>query len=87
MKRLADSVNKRLCEPLPQTTADYLYRVCGSAGALALDTSLLASYLETDFAVDFDALCRLHAMAAKIRSFSEEMADLINVLEEKEVMP
>ena len=86
MKKLADTLNPK-CEKITQKAHGYLFKVSGSAEALAWDAHLLSDYLSKTGALDYDGYVRLHTIAAQANAISNEIVDLINAIAEKDIEP
>lgn len=86
MKKLADTLNPK-CKKITQEAHDYLFKVSGGAESLAWDIHLLADYLDKTYTMDPEGYNSLHVMAARIDAISNEVVDLINLIEEKGLEP
>ena len=86
MKKLADTLNPK-SDKITQEAHDYLFKVSGGADSLAWDIHLLADYLGKTYTLDWEGDNSLHVMAARIDAISNEVVDLINLIEEKGLEP
>lgn len=86
MKKLAECLNPK-SKKLTGDAYDYLFRVSGGAESLAWDIHILADFLDEQYTLDFDGHNRLQVMAAKINAISNEVVDLINLIDEKGLEP
>ena len=86
MKKLAECLNPK-SKKLTEEAHDYLFKVSGGAESLAWDIHLLADYLGKTYTLDYDGQMSLQVMAAKINAISDEVVDLINLIDEKGLEP
>lgn len=86
MKKLAECLNPK-SKKLTEEAHDYLFKVSGGAESLAWDIHLLADYLDKTYTLDYDGQMSLQVMAAKIDVISNEVVDLINLIDEKGLEP
>ena len=86
MKKLSEDLNPE-CERISQKTHDYLFKVSGGADCLAMDMHILAYELAKDYATGFEGSVWLHNMAARVDALSNEIAGVINRLEDDKKMP
>lgn len=86
MKKLAECLNPK-SKKLTEEAHDYLFKVSGGAESLAWDIHLLADYLGKTYTLDYDGQMSLQVMAAKIDVISNEVVDLINLIDEKGLEP
>ncbi len=86
MKKLAECLNPK-SKRLTEEANDYLFKVSGGAESLAWDIHLLADYLDKLYTLDYDGFVRLQVMAAKVNAISNEVVDLINLIDEKGLEP
>ena len=85
MEKICENLNPK-CKKISQDSSDFLYRVSGNAESLAWNMNLLGDMLEKDYAMNYDGIMRLRAMAARVDAISIEIVDLINVLDERGLM-
>lgn len=86
MKKLAECLNPK-SKRLTEEAYDYLFKVSGGAESLAWDIHLLADYLEKTYTLDYDGSISLEVMAARINAISNEVVDLINMIDVKGLEP
>ena len=86
MKKITEDINTK-CKKLSQDSSDYLYKVAGGADCLSWDMHLLADFLSKDYTIGYDGHTRLHALAGKIDAISSEIQDLVNMFDDKGMMP
>ena len=86
MKKISEDLNPK-CERISQNTYDYLFKVSAQAESLAWDMCLLADYLSKDFATGFDGCVWLQSMAARVSAVSNEIVNVINILEDENKTP
>lgn len=86
MKKLAECLNPK-SKKLTEEAHDYLFKVSGGAESLAWDIHLLADYLDKTYTLDYDGQMSLQVMAAKINAISNEVVDLINLIDGKGLEP
>lgn len=66
---------------------DYLFKVSGGAEEVAWNLHLLADYMDKTYTLDYDGDVSLQVMAARVDAISNEIVDLINLIDEKELKP
>ena len=86
MKKISEDLNPK-CEKISQDSYDYLFKVSGQAESLAWNMHILDDYLSKDFAIGFEGHVWLQNMAARIDAFSNEIVNMINLLEDKNKTP
>lgn len=86
MKKLTECLNPK-SKRLTEEAHDYLFKVSGGAESLAWDIHLLADYLDKTYTLDYDGFISLEVMAARINAISNEVVDLINLIDEKGLEP
>lgn len=86
MKKISEDLNPK-CEKISQQSYDYLFKVSGQAESLAWDMHILADYLSKDYAIGFDGIVWLQNMAARIDAISDEIVNVINILESEDKTP
>lgn len=86
MKKISEDLNPK-CEKISQQSYDYLFKVSGQAESLAWDMHILADYLSKDYAIGFDGIVWLQNMAARIDAISDEIVNVINILDSEDKTP
>lgn len=86
MKKLADCLNPKSGK-LTEDAYDYLFKVSGGAESLAWDIHILADSLDKLCSLDFDGYNTLQVMTARVNAISNEVVDLINLIDEKGLEP
>jgi hypothetical protein len=83
MKKISEDLNPK-CEKISQQSYDYLFKVSGQAESLAWDMHILADYLDEDAAMGYDGWEWLQNMAARIDAISNEIVNVINILDSED---
>ena len=86
MKKLAECLNPKSGK-LTENAHEYLFKVSGGAESLAWDIHLLSDYLDETYTLDYEGCNSLQVMAARINAISNEVVDLINLIDEKGLEP
>lgn len=82
MKKISEDLNPK-CQKLSQDSYDYLFKVSGQAESLAWDMHLLADYLDKDAATGYDGWLWIQTMAARVNAISNEIVDVINLIDKE----
>lgn len=86
MKKISEDLNPK-CEKISQQSHDYLLKVLGQAEGLAWDMHILSDSLSKDAAIGFDGHMWLQNMAARADAISDEIVNVINILESEDKTP
>jgi hypothetical protein len=86
MKKLSECLNPKSGK-ITEEAYDYLFKVSGGAEAVAWNLHLLADYLDKTYTLDYDGDVSLQVMAARVDAISNEIVDLINLIDEKGLEP
>lgn len=86
MKKLSECLNPKGGK-ITEEAYDYLFKVSGGAEEVAWNLHLLADYLDKTYTLDYDGDVSLQVMAARVDAISNEIADLINLIDEKGLEP
>lgn len=86
MKKISEDLNPK-CEKISQQSYDYLLKVLGQAESLAWDMHVLSDSLSKDAAMGYDGWVWLQNMAARIDVISDEIVNVINILDGEDKTP
>ena len=86
MKKLSECLNPKSGK-ITKEAYDYLFKVSGGAEEVAWNLHLLADYLGKTCTLDYDGDVSLQVMAARMNAISNEIVDLINLIDEKGLEP
>lgn len=86
MKKLSECLNPKSGK-ITEEAYDYLFKVSGGAEDVAWNLHLLADYLDKTYTLDYDGDVSLQVMAARVNAISNEIVDLINLINEKGLEP
>ena len=86
MKKLSECLNPKSGK-ITKEAYDYLFKVSGGAEVVAWNLHLLADYLDKTYTLDYDGNVSLQVMAARVNAISNEIVDLINLIDEKGLEP
>lgn len=86
MKKLSECLNPKSGK-ITEEAYDYLFKVSGGAEEVAWNLHLLADYLDKTYTLDYDGDVSLQVMAARVDAISNEIVDLINLIDEKGLKP
>lgn len=86
MKKISEDLNPK-CEKISQQTYDYLFKVSAQAESLAWDMHVLSDSLSKDAATGYDGIMWLQNMAARIDAISDEIVNVINILDSEDKTP
>ena len=86
MKKLSECLNPKSGK-ITEEAYDYLFKVCGGAEEVAWNLHLLADYLDKTYTLEYDGDVSLQVMAARVNAISNEIVDLINLIDEKGLEP
>lgn len=86
MKKISEDLNPK-CEKISQQSYDYLFKVSGQAESLAWDMHVLSDSLSNDAATGYDGYLWLQNMAARVDAISDEIVNVINILESEDKTP
>lgn len=86
MKKLSECLNPKSGK-ITEEAYDYLFKVSGGAEGVAWNLHLLADYLNKTYTLDYDGDVSLQVMAARVNAISNEIIDLINLIDEKGLEP
>lgn len=86
MKKISEDLNPK-CKIISQNSYDYLLKVSCQAESLEWDMHLLADFLSKDFATGFEGCVWLQSMAARVGAISNEIVNMINILEDENKTP
>ena len=86
MKKLSECLNPKSGK-ITEEAYDYLFKVSGGAEEVAWNLHLLADYLDKTYTLDYDGDVSLQVMAARVNAISNEIVDLINLIDEKGLEP
>ena len=85
---------KTLCEDLnpkrkkiSERANDLLFQVRGASEELYHKLHLLVDQLDDEHVLGYDGHVKLYAMSAQASRISDELTDLINLIDEKEMWP
>ena len=86
MKKISEDLNPK-CEKISQQSYEYLFKVLGQAEGLAWDMHVLSDSLSKDAAIGYDGIMWLQNMAARVDAISNEIVNVINILESEDKTP
>lgn len=86
MKKISEDLNPK-CEKISQQSYEYLFKVSGQAESLAWDMHVLSDSLSKDAATGYDGYLWLQNMAARVDAISDEIVNVINILDSEDKTP
>lgn len=86
MKTLCEDLNPK-CKKISDRANDLMFQADGAAEELCFKLHLLADQLADEYVLGYDGHVKLYAMAARASRISNELIDLINLIDEKEMCP
>lgn len=86
MKTLCEDLNPKR-KKISDRANDLMYQANGAAEELCHKLHLLADQLADEYVLGYDGHEKLYVMAAQASRISDELTDLINLIDEKEMWP
>lgn len=83
MKKISEDLNPK-CEKISEKSYEYLFKVSAQAESLAWDMHVLSDSLSKDAATGYDGLMWLQNMAARADAISDEIVNVINILDSED---
>lgn len=86
MKTLCEDLNTK-CKKISDRANALMFQANGAAEELCHRLHLLADQLDDEYVLGYDGHVKLYAMAARVSRISDELTDLINLIDEKDMNP
>ena len=86
MKTLCEDLNPK-CKKISDRANDLLFQVSGASEELYHKLHLLVDQLDDEHVLGYDGHVKLYAMSAQASRISDELTDLMNLIDEKEMWP
>lgn len=86
MKTLCEDLNPK-CKKISDKANDLMFQATGSAEDLCHRLHLLEDRLEKECVLGYEGYMKLHVMAARASNISDELVELINLIDEKDMCP